>query len=87
MGVKEGASPSLPDGEDLSKVEVHVVDLGDEDGRHGLVEGGAVHVDGGPHWEDEARHPLVHAVVLLQTAEGNGQGASAGGREGERVKG
>ena len=69
-----GAWSSLPDGEDLSKVEVHVVDLGDEDGRHSLVEGGAVHVDGGPHGEDEARHPLVHAVVLLQTAEGDGQG-------------
>jgi len=67
------SSGQLPDGEDLSEVEVHVVDLGDEDGRHRLVERRAVHVDGGAHGQHEARHPLVHSVVLLQAAEGDGQ--------------
>ena len=45
---------------------VHPDHLGDEDGRHGLVEGSAVHVDGGADGEDEPGYPLVHSAALLQ---------------------
>ena len=64
-----------PDGDDLSPVELDPVHLSDEDGRHGLVERSAVHVDGGAHGEHEPRHSLVDAQVLLQAAERDGQGA------------
>lgn len=40
---------SLPDGENLTKVKIHVIHLSDKDGSHSLVEGGAIHVDGGTH--------------------------------------
>lgn len=53
------------DGEDLSSVQLHVVELGDEDGRDALEDGGAVHVDGGADGEDEAADAFVHAVVLF----------------------
>lgn len=64
----------LPDGENLAKVKVHVIDLSDENSCHSLVESGAIHVDGGPDRQDEACHTFIHTVVLLQTAEGDGQG-------------
>ena len=62
--------------------------MSDKDGCHSLIEGGAVHVDGGAHGEDEARHPFIHMVVLLQAAEGDGQGGRAGaGKETEEALG
>ena len=36
----------LPYGDNLTKVHLHIVDLGDKDGRQRLVERRAVHVDG-----------------------------------------
>lgn len=71
----------LPDGENLAKVKVHVIDLSNKDGCHSLVEGGAVHVDGGAHREDETCHSFIHVVVLFQTAEGDGQGSRAAGTQ------
>ena len=41
------------DGDDLSDAETHVPDLRDEDGGHGLVQSGAVHVDGGANWQNK----------------------------------
>lgn len=61
----------------MAKVEFHVINLSNKDGCHSLVEGSAIHVDGGTHGQDEACHSLVHTVVLLQTAEGDGQGGRA----------
>lgn len=72
----------LPDGENMAKVKFHVIDLSNKDGCHGLIEGGAVHVDGGAHRQDEARHSLIHTNVLLQTVEGDGEGGRAAGRGG-----
>lgn len=40
----------VPDGENLAKVEVHVIDLGYKDGCHGLVQRSTIHVDGGTDW-------------------------------------
>lgn len=53
-----------PDGDDLAKVQLVIVNLCDEYGRHGLVERGAVHVDGGAHREHEADDAAVDVVVL-----------------------
>lgn len=73
----------LPDGDQLTKVQLVVVDLSDEDGRHGLVERRAVHVDGGTHGQDEAGDLPFHVAVLQQTLHGDGQR----GRAGERTRG
>lgn len=62
-----------PDGDDLAKVELIVVDLGNEDGRHSLVECGAIHVDGGAHGQHKAGNTPVDVVVLQQALEGDGQ--------------
>lgn len=76
----EHAEVRLPDGENLAKVKFHAINLSNKDGCHGLVEGGAVHVDSGAHGQDEPRHSFIHTDVLLQTAEGDGEGGRAAGR-------
>ena len=45
------------DGDDLADGQGHASDLGDEDGGHGLVQRGAVHVDGGADGENEPARP------------------------------
>lgn len=75
----------LPDGKNLAKVKVHVIHLSNEDGCHSLVEGGAIHIDGGTHREDKASNPFIHTVVFFKTAEGDGQSSrTAEGKEKER---
>lgn len=64
---------SAPDGNDLAKVQLVVVDLGDEDGSHSLIERSAVHVDGGTHGQHKASNAPVDVVVLQQALEGDGQ--------------
>ena len=56
----------LPDSDNVSHGERDVADLGDEDGRHGLVQRRAVHVDGGPNGHDEARHAGVDSILVLK---------------------
>lgn len=63
----------LPYGDQLSKVQLVLVDLGDEDSRHSLVQSRAVHVDGGTHGEHEASDLTVHVTVLQQTLHSDGQ--------------
>lgn len=63
----------LPDGDQLAEVQLVVVDLGNKDGRHGLVQRRTVHVDGGAHWEDEASDLSVDVAILQQTLHGDGQ--------------
>lgn len=63
----------LPDGENLSKVQVHVIDLSNKYGSHSLIQGSAIHVDGGTHRKYKPCHSFIHTVVLLQTAESDGQ--------------
>lgn len=62
-----------PDGDDLSKVQLVIVDLGNKDGRHGLIERGAVHVDRGPDRQHEADDAPVDVVVLQEALEGDRQ--------------
>lgn len=57
----------LPNGDDLSNAERVIIELGDKDGCHCLVQGGAVHVDGGSHRQHETSNALVHPVVFLHT--------------------
>ena len=63
-----------PYGDDLAEVHVLVVDLGDEERRHSLVQRCTVHVDSRPDRNDKRRHSSVHTVVVLQTAEGHWHG-------------
>ena len=62
-----------PDGDDLAEVQLIVVDLGNEDGSHGLVERRAIHVDGGAHGQHKAGNAPVDVVVLQQALKGDGQ--------------
>lgn len=70
-------SPPVPYCNNLSKVQVKVVNLSDEDGSQSLIEGGPVHVDGGPHGEHEPGDAFVHPVVLFETFESDGEGGRA----------
>ena len=63
----------VPDGDDLAEVQLIVVDLGNEDGGHSLVERCPVHVDGGAHGQHKAGNPPVNVVVFQQALEGVGQ--------------
>ncbi len=68
---------SVPDGNNLAHIQMVVIQLGDEDGSYRLIECCAVHVNGGTDWEDEAGDPLVNAIVLLGTSEGDRQSCRA----------
>lgn len=63
----------IPDGENLSKVEVKIVNLSNKDGCQGFVQSSAVHVYGGANREHKAGHTLVHLVVFLQAFKSDGQ--------------
>lgn len=77
LNLSPTVSPSraLPDSDDLADGESQSSDLRDEDGGHGFVEGGAVHVDGGADGDDEAGHAPVNVVLLLKALEGHWQGS------------
>lgn len=66
-------SKHLPDGNDLTKVHLHVVDLSNKDGRQSLVECRPIHVNGGANRQNKSGDSLVNSVVLLQTLEGDGE--------------
>jgi hypothetical protein len=51
--------------------------LRDEERSDGLVERGAVHVDGGADWHHKARHPGVDSVFLLERRHRNRKGRRA----------
>lgn len=53
-----------PDGDDLAKVQLIIINLCNEYCSHGLVESGAIHVDGGAHGEHKANDAAVDVVVL-----------------------
>ena len=72
----------------MAQGQVHSVAGGDEHGAHALVDGGAVHVDGGAQGQDEAgdvppgAQPLRALQVQRQGAHGGGRGERHGhGRE------
>lgn len=57
----------LPNSDDLPNAQRVIIELGNKDGCHGLIQGGAIHVDSGSYWQHEASDALVHPVVLLHT--------------------
>lgn len=67
-----------PDGDDLTRVEMDTIHLGNEDGCHSLIQSSSVHVDGGSHREHKTGDSLVNPQVLLQAPEGNGKCTSTG---------
>lgn len=62
-----------PNSDQLAKVQVILIDLSDKDGRHCLVQGCAVHVDGGSYRQHEASDLPVHSAVLQETLHGDWQ--------------
>lgn len=71
---------SWPDGDNLARVQLDAVHLGNEDGSHSFIQGGSVHVDGGADRQHKTSDSFVNTQVLLQTAEGNGQRTSTVGK-------
>lgn len=76
----------LPDGDDLPKVKLIIIHLGDEDGCHGLIECGAIHVDGGPDGQHEANDASVDVVVFQEALEGDRQSGRAAAGKDQRKK-
>lgn len=62
-----------PDGDDLAKVQLIIINLCDEYGRHSLIESGAIHIDGGAHREHKTYDTTINVVVLQEALEGNRQ--------------
>ena len=69
----------------LSQGEVHAVDLGNEDDGDGVIDGNAVHVDGGPQRQGEGGQLAFDMELLFRHFETDRQGAgTAGGAEGHQ---
>ena len=62
-----------PDGDDLAKVQLIIINLCNEYCCHSLIESGAIHIDGGAHGEHKANDAAVNVVVLQEALEGNRQ--------------
>ncbi len=73
------------DSEDLSSVQLSIVELSDEDSSNTLEYCRPIHIDSGPNRKDEAADALVHTVVLLNAFYHRGQSCWANGKERERV--
>lgn len=76
----------LPDGDQLAKVQLIVINLSNENSRHRLVKRCAVHIDGGAHREDESGDLPVNIAVFQQTLHGDGQRGRAEKRQKQEVK-
>ena len=63
----------LPNDDDLINAGRHLLYLRYEDGSHGLIEGGAIHVDGGSDGQHEPCHTRVGTELLLQALNGHRQ--------------
>lgn len=68
----------LPDGNDLTKVHLHVVDLGDEDCCQRFIQSCPIHVDSGTDRQHETCDSLVNFVVFFETFKGYREGGRAG---------
>lgn len=68
-----------PDGDDLAKVQLVIIDLCDEYCCHSLIESGAIHIDGGAHGQHKTDDAAVNVVVLQEALEGYRQCGRAGG--------
>lgn len=53
-----------PDGDNLAKVQLIMINLCYEDGRHGLIQGSAVHVDSSAHWQHKPYDAPVDVIIL-----------------------
>lgn len=53
-----------PDGDDLAKVQLVIVNLCDEYCCHSLIKSGAIHIDRGTHREHKTDDAAVNVVVL-----------------------
>lgn len=71
------------DGEDLSSVQLSIVELSDEDSGDALEYGRPVHVDSGSDGKDEAADAFVHTVVLLNTFYQRGKSCRTGEKKRE----
>lgn len=77
--------PLVPYCYNLSKIQVKVVNLSDENGGQSLVEGGPIHVNGGPHGKHKSGDAFVHTIVFFQALESDGQGGRTEGNKAGHV--
>ena len=63
----------IPNDDDLIDAGRYLLNLCYEDGSHGLIEGGAIHVDGGSDGQHEPCYTRVGTELLLQAPNGHRQ--------------
>lgn len=59
----------VPDGHNLTKGHIYVVDLTNEKGSNCFIQRCAVHVNGSAHGNYKAAHPLVDSIFRFQAAQ------------------
>lgn len=62
-----------PDSDELSKIELVLIDLCDEDGSHCLVQRSAIHIDSCTDGKHESSYFPIHVAVFQQTLHCYGQ--------------
>lgn len=72
---------TVPDGYNLTHTKRIVIQLGNKNSCHCLIECSPIHINGGSHWKDKAGDALVNAVVFLCASESDGQGGRASLKE------
>lgn len=73
-------SVSWPDSDNLTRVKLDAIHLGNKDGCNSLIQSSSIHVDGGTDWEHKTSDSFVNTQVLLQTTEGDRECTSTGGK-------
>lgn len=68
----------LPDCDNLTRIKMHTIHLGNKDGRHSLIESSSIHIDGGTYWEHKTSDSFVNGQILLQATECDRKCASTG---------
>lgn len=63
----------VPDGDQLSKIQFILIDLGNENSSNCFIQRCSVHVNSGSHWQNKPGNLPVHSAVLQQTFHCNGQ--------------
>ena len=62
-----------PDCDNLTRVKVNSVHLGNEDSSHSFIQSSSIHVDGGTDWEHKTSDSFVNTQILLQTTKSDRQ--------------
>lgn len=60
---------NLQNSEDLSSIEVNIIQLSNKHSCHTLEYSSSIHVHSSPNRKDKSTDPLVHAIVFFSTLD------------------